>query len=103
MSAADRLRSWRSADKNKSRANGEVRSGGPQHKCRDKARKNVRHGGRDRSKARKQMQIRSKVGSAERAVISSQSQSNGPQSRMISKTHQTQWVGGEWGADANEE
>ena len=29
MSAADRLRSWRSADKDKCRDNGKVRSGGP--------------------------------------------------------------------------
>ena len=87
MSAADRLRSWRSADKNKCRDNGEVRSGGP------KARK------KDAGLARK-MQIRSKVGSREREVISSQSQRNGPQSRA--KTHQTDLLGGEWGAEAND-
>ena len=87
MSAADRLRSWRSADKNKCRDHGEVRSGGP------KARK------KDAGLARK-MQIRSKVGSRDREVISSQSQRNGPQSRA--NTHQTDLLGGEWGAEANE-
>ena len=56
MSAADRLRSWRSADKNKCGDHGEVRSGGP------KARK------KDAGLARK-MQICSKVGSRDREVI----------------------------------
>ena len=85
MSAADRLRSWRSADKDKCRDNGKVRSGGP------KARKNVCHCGQYRNKARTQMQIRSKVGNCE--------QRNGPQSRA--KTHQTHLLGGENGAGAD--
>ena len=87
MSAADRLRSWRSADKNKCRDNGEVRSGGPKARKKD-------------ARLASKMQIRSKVGSREREVISSQSQRNGPQSRA--KTHQTDMLGGEWGAEANE-
>ena len=104
MSAADRLRSWRSADKNKCGDHGEVRSGGP------KARK------KDAGLARK-MQIRSKVGSRDREVISAKSQRFGPQSRASTyqtdlfggergaeaKTHQTDLLGGEWGAEANKQ
>ena len=85
MSAADRPRSWRSANKDKCRDHGSSK-GGP------KARKNVRHCGRDRSrsKARKQMQICSNVGIDQR---------NGPQSRA--KTCQTDEIGGENGAGAD--
>ena len=78
MSAADRPRSWRSANKNKSRDHGSSHNG-------PKARKNV--GSRDQrnGKAGKQMQIRSKVGSRD--------QRDGPQSRA-DKNHQAQQIGG---------
>ena len=85
MSAADPLRSWRSADKSKCGDHGEVRSGGP------KARKN------DARLARK-MQIRSKVGSRDREVVAAKSQRFGPQSRA--PTYQTDLLGGKRGADA---
>ena len=87
MSAADRQRSWRSANESSCRDHGRRSgpSGGP------KARK------KDAGLARK-MQIRSKVGSRDREVISSQSRRNGPQSRA--NTHQTDLVGGEWDAKA---
>ena len=63
MSAADRQRSWRSANKNKFRDHGEVRSGGP------KARK------KDAGLARK-MQTRSKVRSRDREAICCWSRGN---------------------------
>ena len=84
MSAADPLRSWRSADKSKCGDHGEVRSGGP------KTRKN------DARLAGK-MQIRSKVGSRDREVVAAKSQRFGPQSRAL--TYQTDLLGEKRGAD----
>ena len=80
MSAADRQRSWRSANENSSRDHGRSSgpSGGP------KARK------KDAGLARK-MQTRSKVSSRDREAISPQSRGIGPQPRAN---------GGEWGAQA---
>ena len=89
MSPADRLRSWSSAEANTFGEHDDLRSGGT------KAGKKVRH------EARKQMQIRSKVGSRKREVISSQSQRYRPQSRA--DTHQTDVLRGEWGAEAHEQ
>ena len=75
MSAADRLRSWRSASKNNYRDHGKVRSGGRpggetagRHRARERSsgRQNVRHCGRDRS---------------------SRKHRNGPQSRANNQTH----------------
>ena len=80
MSAADRLRSWRSASKNNYRDHGKVRSGGRpggetagRHRARERSsgRQNVRHCGRDRS---------------------SRKHRNGPQSRAKTQTHM---LGGE--------
>ena len=78
MSAADRLRSWRSADKDKCGDQGEVRSGGP------------KAGKKDAGLARK-MQTRSKVSSRDREAISPQSRGIGPHKRAN---------GREWGAKA---
>ena len=75
MSAADRLRSWRSASKNNYRDHGKVRSGGRpagetagRHRARERSsgRQNVRHCGRDRS---------------------SRKHRNGPQPRANNQTH----------------
>ena len=75
MSAADRLRSWRSASKNNYRYHGKVRSGrrpggetAVRHRARERSsgRQNVRHCGRDRS---------------------SRKHRNGPQSRAKTQTH----------------
>ena len=75
MSAADRLRSWRSASKNNYRDHGEVRSGGRpggeiavRHRARERSsgRHHVRHCGRDRS---------------------SRKHRDGPQSRANHQTH----------------
>ena len=100
MSAADRQRSWRSANENTCRDHGEVRSGGP------KARK------QDAGLARK-METRSKVSSRDREPISPQSRGIGPQSRAIGGERgaraengsaengsQTHLIGGDSGAEA---
>ena len=76
MSAADRQKSWRSANKNACRDYGETGRGGP------KARK------KDAGLARK-MQTRSKVSSRDRQAISPQSRVIGPRA-----------IGGERGARA---
>ena len=97
MSAADRLRSWRSADKNKCGDQGEVRSGGP------KARK------KDAGLARKMAGRPSELGSRDRDVVAAKAQRFSPQSRAPrggeaqthqrergaeAKTHQTDFNGG---------
>ena len=88
MSAADRLRSWRSADKNKCGDQGEVRSGGP------KARK------KDAGVARK-MQICSKVGSRDREVIpaiarqGSRRRVIGPEEDLIGGKSRRRVIGGQ--------
>ena len=89
MSAADRLRSWRSADKNKCGDHGEVRSGGP------KARK------KDAGLARK-MKICSKVGSRDREVISAIARQGstpsyrfGPEEDLIGGKSRRRVIGGQ--------
>ena len=80
MSAADRLRSWRSASKNNYRDHGKVRSGG-----RPGGETAVRHRARDRSSGRKDVRHcgRRHCGRGR----SSRKHRNGPQSRANNQTH----------------
>ena len=101
MSAADRQKSWRSANKNACRDYGETGRGGP------KARK------KDAGLARK-MQTRSKVSSRDRQAISPESRGFGPHPRAIggergaraengsaeNGAFQTHLIGGDSGAEA---
>ena len=104
MLAADRLRSWRSAEKNKCGDHGKVRSGGPQ------ARK------KDAGLARKMAGRPSELGSRDREVVAAKAQRFSPQSRAPkggeaqthqrergaeAQTHQTDLNGGkQWSAEA---
>ena len=80
MSAADCLRSWRSANENKCNHIGQVRTGG-----RFRGETAVRHRGRDRSRGRKDVRHCGRD-------RSSRKHRNGPQSRAKTQTH---LIGGE--------